>query len=277
MVDNMPPVADLSNLVLDRLRAGDVALGLTVRMNRSGEVARIARASGHHFVRVDLQHSLLDTETVATIAQTGLALGVPTLVRVRGVGDPLVPALLDAGVQGIVFPEVASAVEARACVEAVRFPPLGARSYGGGYPQLDYTAAAPMPEIMTALDRTTLVVCMVESDTGLAEVEAIAEVDGVDAVHLGLSDYLLSRGMAGEVWHDDAIAAIDRVVQAARGNGRYAGLGGSPTTGHQAMAVRSGVQLLTTKNDVDFLRQGATAWVAALHEHRSAPPNREVP
>ncbi len=270
-------MADLSNAVLDRLGAGDVALGLTVRMNRSGEVARVARASGHHFVRVDLQHSLLDTETVATIAQTGLALGVPTLVRVRGVRDPIVPALLDAGVQGIVFPDVASAADARAAVAAVRFPPLGERSYGGGYPQLDYEATAPMPEITAALERTTLLVCMVESAAGLAEADAITSVDGVDAVHLGLSDYLLSKGMAGQVWHAEAIAAIDRVVEATHATGRYAGLGGSPTTEHQAMAVRAGVQLLTTKNDVDFLRLGATAWVADLQILQRRPPTGKVP
>jgi 2-keto-3-deoxy-L-rhamnonate aldolase RhmA len=242
-----------------------------VRMTRSGEIARLARASGHHFVRVDLQHSLLDTETVAMIAQTGLALGVPTVVRVRGVGDPAVPALLDGGVQGIVFPEIASAAEARACVEACRFPPLGLRSYGGGYPQLDY-ASAPMEDTIAALERTTLVVCMVESAEGLAELDAIAAVDGVNAIHLGLSDYLLSIGKPGRVWDDEAIDAIDRVVAAARSHGRHAGLGGSPTTDHQAMAVRAGVRLLTTKNDVNFLQQGAHAWTSELHGLLAAEP-----
>ena len=165
--------------------------------------------------------------------------------------------------------------EARAAVRAVRFPPLGERSYGGGYPQLDYEAVAPMAETMAALERTTIVVCMVESATGLAEVDAIASVDGVDAVHLGLSDYLLSRGLGGQVWHAEAIAAIDRVVEAAHANGRYAGLGGSPTTEHQAMAVSAGVQLLTTKNDINFLQQGATAWVTDLRHRLDETP--EVP
>ncbi|BCB91336.1 HpcH/HpaI aldolase family protein [Phytohabitans suffuscus] len=249
--------------ILDRMRAGRPAIGLTVRLTRSGEIARVARASGHDFVRVDLQHSLLGAEAVGHITQTALGCGIATLVRVRSVTDPDVPALLDAGVSGIVFPDVETEEQARHCVRVCRFAPLGGRSYGGGYPLFDYRPVPPA-EALPALDAATLVVCMVESVRGLANLERIAAVPGVDVIHLGVSDLLMSIGHAGETGHPAVAAAIDRVVEVATAHGRYAGCGGSPTVAHQAEAIRRGVRLLTTRNDLNFLVDGATAWADAL-------------
>ena len=45
------------NAVLDRMRAGEVALGLVVRLARSGEIAAVAKASGHDFIFIDTYES----------------------------------------------------------------------------------------------------------------------------------------------------------------------------------------------------------------------------
>ena len=163
----------MTNVILDVMRAGKPALGLTVRLTRSGEIVRVARTSGHHFVRIDLQHALLDAETVGHIAQTAVGSGTSIVVRARGVDDPQVPALLDAGVEGICLLDVETAEEAERCVAATRFPPLGRRSYGGGYPRFDYRPV-PAAEAMPALEPS--VVCMVESPEALDEIDAIAAV-----------------------------------------------------------------------------------------------------
>ncbi|MFC7691543.1 hypothetical protein ACFQY5_20160 [Paeniroseomonas aquatica] len=65
-----------TNPVTQKMAAGGVALGLGVRMSRSAEIARIARATGHDFLFIDLQHSLFGLETVGHIAQAALALGI---------------------------------------------------------------------------------------------------------------------------------------------------------------------------------------------------------
>src|SRR5262245_10601 len=75
----------LSNPVKQRLAAGEPALGLNVRLARSPDVARIAKATGHDFIFIDTQHSIFDLETIANMAHTALAIGVAPLVRVRGI------------------------------------------------------------------------------------------------------------------------------------------------------------------------------------------------
>src|SRR5436853_4813696 len=123
-----PDTTRLTNPVKETLKAGGVSLGMTVRLGRSPDIARIAKATDHDFVFIDTQHSIFDLETIAAIANTALAIGVAPLVRVRGIDDPDVSLLLDNGVTGIIYPDVASAAEARKAVDTCKFAPIGKRS-----------------------------------------------------------------------------------------------------------------------------------------------------
>jgi hypothetical protein len=51
--------------------------------------------------------------------------------------------ILDAGAQGVIFPHVQCAEEARRFTAAYKFPPLGTRSLSYGGPQLEYEAVPP--------------------------------------------------------------------------------------------------------------------------------------
>src|SRR3974377_1800050 len=129
------PQADtvrLTNPVKETLKAGGVWLGMTVPLGRSPDIARIAKASGHDFIFIDTQHSIYDLETIAAIAHTALAIGIAPLVRVRGIADPDVSLLLDNGVTGIIYPDVANAEEARQAVDTCKFAPIGRGSGVGG-------------------------------------------------------------------------------------------------------------------------------------------------
>ena len=111
----MPPaeLPELVNPVKARMQAGDVALGMIVRLARSGDVVRIAKSTGHDFVFIDGQHSLFSLETIGHMAQVGLGCGTAVLVRARSCDDPSISLMLDNGVTGIVFPDVDTAVSIR--------------------------------------------------------------------------------------------------------------------------------------------------------------------
>lgn len=117
----MAPALTISNPIMDRMRAGDAALGMSVRLGRSGDIARIAKTTGHDFIFIDMQHSLFSVETVGHIAQVALGCGISPLARVLGVDDPMTPLLLDNGVTGIVFPDVGTADQARRAVDRAKF------------------------------------------------------------------------------------------------------------------------------------------------------------
>jgi 2-keto-3-deoxy-L-rhamnonate aldolase RhmA len=258
--DLLPP-----NPVLARMRAGHAAFGLNLRLARSPDIARIAKASGHDFLFIDAQHSIFNLETIAAMAQTAMAIGVAPLVRVRSVDDPDVALLLDNGVAGIVFPDVNTAEEAARAVDRCRFPPMGRRSVVGGYPQFDYRAL-PVARASAALEATTLVVCMVETAQGLRNLEAIAAVPGVDVVHVGANDLLVSLGKAGQFDDPVVVEAMERAIAATARHGGFAGCGGNRDVARQAAAVRRGVRFLTTQSDIAFLAAAATAWTSGLRQ-----------
>jgi 2-keto-3-deoxy-L-rhamnonate aldolase RhmA len=255
----MPPAStfELKNPVKERMQAGDVALGLIVRLARSGDIARIAKTTGHDFIFIDRQHSLFSLETVGHIAQAALGCGVAPLVRARSCDDPDVSVILDNGATGIVFPDVNSAAEAQRAVNACKFPPIGTRSVGGGYPQMDLRAV-PIGDAVKALNQQTLVVCMIETLEGLNVVEDIAAVEGVDVVHVGCNDLLTNMGKPGQFGCPEIVVAIDRVIAAAKLKGKFAGLGGERDQERQLAFIRKGARFVTTQTDIGFLMAAAT-------------------
>src|SRR3990172_13022613 len=112
----MANAVSISNPVKDLLKADKVALGMLVRLARSGDIARIAKTSGHDFIFIDAQHALLSVETIGHIAQAALGCGIAPLVRVRSCDDPDTSVLLDNGVAGIIFHDISTAAEARRAV-----------------------------------------------------------------------------------------------------------------------------------------------------------------
>jgi staphyloferrin B biosynthesis citrate synthase len=263
MIVPQPNAASLTNPVKDKLRAGDIALGITVRIGRSPDIAHIAKATGHDFIFIDGQHSIFNLETIVAIAHTALAIGVTPLVRVRGIDDPDVSLLLDNGVAGIIYPDIATAAQARKAVDICKFPPIGKRSVVGGYPQFHYRAV-PLTESVPQLNELCLLVCMIETVEGLNNVEEIAAVPGIDVVHVGSNDLLADMGKPGQFDDPDIVAAQDRVIKAARANGIFAGCGGNRDVARQVQAIKRGAQFVTTQTDIGFLSAAANQWTAAV-------------
>lgn len=258
-------MSDAENPVKARMAAGEVALGMNVRISRSGDIARIAKSSGHDFLFIDMQHALFDVETVGHIANTALGCGIAPLVRVRSCDDPNTALLLDNGVTGIVFPDVNTADDARRGVDRAKFPPIGKRSAGGGFPNFNYEPI-PVGEATARINDLTLVACMIETREGLENVEAIAAIDGVDVVHIGSNDLLVDMGKPGQFGDPEHIAAVDRIIAACHASGKVAGLGGERDLGRQVDFIRKGVKFVTTQTDLRFLQLAATNHTANLRE-----------
>ena len=254
-----------TNPLKEKLSAGEVVLGMSIRLSRSPDIARIAKTTGHDFLFIDIQHSIFNLETISAIAQTALGIGVAPVVRVRGIDDPDVSLLLDNGVTGIVYPDVNTEAEARRAVDTCKFAPLGRRSVCGGYPMFDY-ASVPLSEAIPQINEATLLVAMIETVEGLENVEKIAAVPGIDVVHVGTNDLLVNMGKAGKFDDPEIVAAQERVNAACAANGKVAGCGGNRDVARQAAAVAKGARFFTTQTDTGFLIAAAQTWTRQLRE-----------
>jgi 2-dehydro-3-deoxyglucarate aldolase len=70
------------------------------------------------------------------------------------------------------------------------------------------------------------VACIVQIETrqALEIVDEIAAVPGIDCLFVGLSDMSVDLGVPGEFRHPDVVAALDRVIAAARARGISVGV-----------------------------------------------------
>ncbi len=255
----------IKNAVKELFKADKVALGMIARIARSGDIARIAKTTGHDFVFVDGQHALYSVETTGHIAQAALGCGVVPMARVRSCDDPDTQVLLDNGIMGIVFPDINTADEAKRAVSRAKFPPIGKRSVSGSYTMFDFRTVSTS-DAVTALNEATLVVCMVETAEGLENVDAIAAVEGVDVVHVGSNDLMTSLGKPGQYGTPTHIAALDKVFAAAKKHGKIAGIGGDRNLERQMEFIRKGARFLTTNSDIAFMTAEASRVTGELRK-----------
>jgi 2-keto-3-deoxy-L-rhamnonate aldolase RhmA len=242
----------IPNPIKELFKQDKVALGMNVRLARSGDIAGIAKTTGHDFIFIDGQHALYNVETIGAIAMVANGIGVAPLARVSSCDDPTVQVLLDNGVMGIVFPDISTADQARRAVARSKFPPVGTRSVAGAYTIMNYRAA-PQGELVAALQDNTLVVCMIETPEGLANVDAIAAVEGVDVIHIGLNDLLTAMGKPGSYGSAAQTAAVDKVIAACKKHGKVPGVGGDRNLARQVELIRKGMRFITTNSEIAFI------------------------
>ena len=65
--------------------------------------------------------------------------------------------------------------------------------------------------------------CLIESQEGAGNADAIAAVDGVDCLWIGHFDLTASLGIPGQFEHPTYLAAVDRIVAAAHKHERALG------------------------------------------------------
>jgi 2-keto-3-deoxy-L-rhamnonate aldolase RhmA len=251
------------NHTLRQLREGKLAIGLGLRQARTVDIAQIAKTCGFDWLFIDGEHSSLDPDGAAQIAAASLAVGVTPLVRVAGLEHWHASRLLDNGAQGIVFPHIDSADEARRAANACRFPPAGKRSMGGGLQQVGFEGMA-VGEMARVVNEETLVVVMIESREGVAGCEEIAAVPGVDALLIGTNDLCFEIGIPGQ-FNDPRVAeAYRKVIAACRRHGKFPGMGGMYSPELLERHIAMGVQLILAGSDFSLLMQAASARAALV-------------
>jgi 2-keto-3-deoxy-L-rhamnonate aldolase RhmA len=178
-------------------------------------VAEVKARLGLDFVLVDMEHTIMSLETVENMARAiDAAPGeTDTVVRVPW-NDPVrLKRVIDIGVAGVMVPMIGSAKEARNLVEALRYPPEGIRgiasSRATGY-------GRNFEEYVTTANGSILTIVQIETEAGLENVEAIAAVDGVDALFVGPADLSGALDLFAEWDAEEFQHAVGRVIEAGR-------------------------------------------------------------
>ena len=246
------------NPLKDKLARGALTASMTVRLVSSVEIVRIAKTAGFDAIYVDLEHSAFSIETTCQLSVMALEAGLPALVRVPARTPEYISRVLDGGALGVIAPGVRSAAEAKSAVAAAKYPPLGSRGLSTGLAHLGFRRV-PAAEALPALNQATMVIVQLESAAGLAAIEDIVAVEGVDMVLIGTNDFLADLGRPGEYDHPKVREAYERTIAACRKLGKHVGVGGlssRPDLVQQYVAM--GARFVSTGTDLNFLLAEST-------------------
>lgn len=255
------------NHVKRRLAAGQVCVGTLVFEFCTTGIARIAAAAGSDFLFFDQEHTGWTTDVLRMLFATARAVDSVPIVRVPALQPHMISQALDLGAMGIVVPMVETADQAQAMVRAARYPPAGRRGVALGVAHDDYVGGDALAKLTSANDQTMLV-ALIETQTGLDNVERIAAVPGIDVVWLGHFDLTASMGIPGQFSDARYLAAVERIAAAAAAAGKAAGFMAS-SVDEAAFMLKIGFRCLAYWGDVWIygraLREGieATRKVAA--------------
>jgi 2-dehydro-3-deoxyglucarate aldolase/4-hydroxy-2-oxoheptanedioate aldolase len=156
--------------------------------------AEILAEAGFDILLVDLEHGPGDIMTLVSQIQAMKGEKAVPFARASWNDMVQIKRILDAGANGIVVPYVCTAAEAEAAVRAAKFPPEGVRGIAGS-PRAGHYGANSADYFETA-NRDVFVFIQIENPDGVANLDEILAVEGVDGIYLGPTDLATTHGSA---------------------------------------------------------------------------------
>jgi len=227
--------------------------------------AEICAGAGFDWLLVDGEHSPNDLRSI--LSQLHVIAGYQShpVARIPVGETALIKQYLDLGVQSLLVPMVDTAEQARALVQACRYPPDGIRGMAG-------TRAARWGRYPNYAKEANAQICLlVQAETRLAlsNLDAIVATEGVDGVFIGPADLSASLGHVGNPGHAEVQHAIEDTIRRVTGAGKAAGILTADTT----LARRYldlGATFVAVGLDTQILVRGTSALVAQF-KGNSAP------
>ena len=243
---------------LNKIRAGkELTLGLGVHHLRGPAVPMLAKAAGFDWLFIDAEHGFISTPEISQICVAALGMGVVPIVRICSGAIDEGTRALDNGALGLVVPHVDTPEQARALVDAFRFAPMGHRSTGGANAAFGYRAPGAA-EAQKVLNAQILIVPMIETPQAIDNAEAIAAIEGIDALLIGSNDLALEMGIAGQIGHERVRGAYEKVGAACRRHNKVLGMGGVYDQELATRYVGMGARLVLGANDHALMLNAAT-------------------
>ncbi|KAJ4774788.1 2-keto-3-deoxy-L-rhamnonate aldolase [Rhynchospora pubera] len=254
-----------------RLSSGETLYGIFL-LSFSPTLAEIAGLAGYDYVVVDMEHGPGGISEALQCLRVLASIHTPVILRVPEVSAAWTKKALDLGPQGIMFPNIESVSAAEMAVSYCRFPPRGVR--GTAHTIVRASGYGLDDAYVSRCEEELLIMCQVETTTGIKEIEAIAAVEGVNVIQTGPLDLSASMGYLWDPGHKkvrEMLKEAERRVLDVKEEGRSVYLGGfAMPKDPPEMLKQRGYHMVSGAIDVAMFRQAA---VEDVKRFRSAGKN----
>ena len=196
----------------------------------------IAGLLGFDLVILDEEQIAADPEALRGMVLAAERYDLSSLVRLAEATPSRIQNVLAMGAQGVLLPSLHGADEVRHLAAAAKYPPEGTRGLGHSRASA-YGLRDGWPALMPRINSETMVHIIVETKEALDQIEAIAALEHVDGIDIGLLDLSVALGCPGNTADAKVQAAMDRIIAAAHAAGKPAGVAApSPPAARQLVA-----------------------------------------
>ncbi len=217
-------------------------------------------------VSLDMQHGGHNEESVLRSIVPIKRAQKPAIVRIPVGRFDMASRALDFGADAVIAPMVNSVEDARQFAEAMKYPPIGKRSWGPTF-AFPRHGQGTFQQFLEESNRRTVAFAMIETRSALDALDDILAVPGIDAIFLGPSDFSIAwtGGRTVNATLEDMMETIASVAARARAAGKFTGT----YVIDAAIAgrfVKMGYRLLATGSEGQLIARGAAAQLGAISE-----------
>ncbi|KAH9884234.1 HpcH/HpaI aldolase [Xylariomycetidae sp. FL2044] len=262
------------NLVKQLMKENKLAHSFGMRIAFSTEMPLVAKRAGYSAILMNLEHMAMSMETMKDVAVSCLNVGITPMVVVPTCASEWISRCLDSGAQAIIVPHVNNVEQAKLCVNASKFPPVGHRSVTMVTAMTQYTTSLSYAAIGEVVNDEVMIMPMIETQEGVENVEAIAAVPGIDALLIGCADLCMELGIPGQYDSELFRSTVAKIADAAKkastdGRQVFVGLGGlepRPDLLEEFAKKHPSIRFAMAGRDLALLLAGMTKQAAAMNE-----------
>lgn len=242
-----------------KLARGEVLIGTHVSLPEPMILEMLGK-TGFDLLWIDAEHNCLDRRDLALMIMGANLTDIPVFIRIPEINPNIVKALLDVGADGIIFPNIRSAEDARLAVSSVHYPPEGIRGYGPG--RCSGYGEIGEQEYIQKVSKKVWAILQIEHWDSVERLEEIMEVPGIDMLCAGPCDLSGSLGKLAQVGDPECKKWYDLLVAKAVKKGVPIGVSGAP----DAMEdwLRRGVRWINVGGDGGYILSGARQLYAQM-------------
>ena len=223
---------------------------------------------GYDYVWIDSEHASVTFPMLKNAIIATNAGGACAIVRVPDHQMCNVKPVVECGPDGIIFPMVNTAEQARQCANHCMYPPKGTRGFGPLRAQ-DY-GMKPLKEYMENADRSMLKLMQCEHVESVKNLDEILEVEGVDGIICGPMDLSISVGKMGDYYDPEVMGMMQTIIDKCKAHGKPFGLSIGNDMKLIQFWIEQGASFLSMGTPLDYFREMSKDIIAQARELEAA-------
>lgn len=217
----------------------------------------IVSAPSFDAVTLDMQHGGHHEDSVLRSVVPIRHAAKHPIVRIPVGRFDMASRALDFGAEAVIAPMVNSLGDARLFANAMKYPPVGERSWGPTF-AFSRMKGTSHKDWLEHTNSRTVSIAMIETRAALDVLDDIVALAGIDAVFLGPSDFSIAwtDGAAVDPTLEDMMETMENVAVRTRKAGKHAGIFVMDTS-YAGRFVKMGYRLLAVGNEQKYVSLGA--------------------